>query len=66
MKHKNRLAKQVTAWLLLGLFGMDSVLAATAPILPDTNAPASRQPLVPVSYTHLDVYKRQLYLFVCW
>ena len=46
MKHKNRLAKQVTAWLLLGLFGMDSVLAATAPILPDTNAPASRQPLV--------------------
>lgn len=46
MKYRNRLATQVTAWLVLGLFGMDSVLAATAPILPDTNAPASRQPLV--------------------
>lgn len=41
MKYRKKLAKRVTAWLVLGLFGMESALAVAAPILPDTNAPAS-------------------------
>lgn len=47
MKYTN-LKRQITAWMLMGLFVVEpaAILAADAPILPDTKAPASQQPLV--------------------
>lgn len=47
MKYTN-LKRQITAWMLMGLFIVEpaAILAADAPILPDTKAPASQQPLV--------------------
>lgn len=47
MKYTN-LKRQITAWMLTGLFVVEpaAILAADAPILPDTKAPASQQPLV--------------------
>lgn len=47
MKYTN-LKRQITAWMLTGLFIVEpaAILAADTPILPDTKAPASQQPLV--------------------
>lgn len=45
MKH-TLLAKRISILLTLGVFLTDTMTMAAAPILPDKNAPADRQPLV--------------------
>lgn len=43
---RRKLAKRIAILLSFGAFFTDTVLMAAAPILPDTKAPAERQPLV--------------------
>ena len=46
MHSNKKLMKKIAAALLASLFYTDSILLAASPILPDTKAPADREPLV--------------------
>ena len=63
---KNRIAKKVCAAALAGLMTMalvpTSVFAAGTMTIGVTSFADTLEPTEPVSYTHLDVYKRQEYL----
>lgn len=45
-KKQQVLARNITAWITLGILLVDSMSALGAPIMPDTQAPAVYQPLV--------------------